>query len=391
MLSLSVHAQKKNLAPRPPMGWMTWNLFADDINEQKIMEMAEAMVSSGMRDAGYEYLFIDDGWVGGRDNRNNIIEDRSKFPSGMKNLVDRLHAKGLKVGIYSDAAQLTCAGYTASFGFEEQDAKTFASWGIDYLKYDYCHAPADSNTAKQRYRKMALALQQSGRDIVFGICEWGERQPWNWAADAGGHLWRTSLDIRDKWKMLPGEKWGQGILDNFDETVRHGAASGPGHWQDPDMLIAGLYGHKGPTMDGGGTGLSDVEYQTQFSLWAMLSAPLAASNDLRNMNTATKNILMNKEVIAIDQDALGRSCYPAGDSAVLGYEAYLKPLENGDFALAILNRASSPVNIKVNIKDLGLDGKFLIRDLWSHKDLGRSSYWKGSVLPRETKLFRLVK
>ncbi|MGB3236547.1 MAG: glycoside hydrolase family 27 protein, partial [Ferruginibacter sp.] len=193
-----VPAQNTKLASTPPMGWMSWNFFADKINEKDLKEMAGAMVSSGMAKAGYNYIFIDDGWQGGRDNKNNMLADPVKFPSGIKALAKYMHDRGLKLGIYSDAAQLTCAGYTASLGFEEQDAKTFAGWDIDYLKYDYCHAPADSNTAKLRYKAMADALRKSGREIVFGVCEWGERQPWHWAVKAGGQLWRTTHDVRDK-------------------------------------------------------------------------------------------------------------------------------------------------------------------------------------------------
>lgn len=202
-LAICAKAQEVNrskLAPLPPMGWMTWNLYGERIDEKLIRSIADAMDSTGMIAAGYKYLIIDDGWQGGRDKKNNIIADPVKFPSGIKALADYVHAKGLKLGIYSDAASLTCAGYTASLHFEEQDARTFASWGIDYLKYDYCNAPADSNTAKARYTKMAQALSASGRDIVFGICEWGGRQPWFWAANAGGSVWRTTGDVRDKWK-----------------------------------------------------------------------------------------------------------------------------------------------------------------------------------------------
>lgn len=200
----------------PPMGFMTWNYFGVDFNENDIKSLADDLVSTGLRDLGYDYIFIDDGWQGGRDNRNNIIPDPQKFPSGIKALADYVHSKGLKIGIYSDAAPLTCAGYTASLNFEEQDAKTFADWGIDYLKYDYCGAPADSVTAKKRYKKMSDALKKTNRNIVFSICEWGDRKPWHWAKNAGGTLWRTSADIRDKWKATepyttPEElhRWGQ--------------------------------------------------------------------------------------------------------------------------------------------------------------------------------------
>jgi len=237
----SIHAQVKSsngnlLTPTPPMGWMTWNYFADNIYEKDILEMADAMVSSGMVKVGYDHIFIDDGWQGGRDNKNNIIPDPKKFPSGIKTLADYVHSKGIKLGIYSDAAKLTCAGFTASLNFEEQDAKTFALWGIDYLKYDYCEAPSDSNTAKIRYKVMADALRKSGRDIAFGICEWGERNPWLWAANAGAQLWRTTGDVIDKWKRPANENWRQGIVDIVNINSELFQYSGPGHWNDPDML-----------------------------------------------------------------------------------------------------------------------------------------------------------
>ncbi|MGN6165916.1 MAG: glycoside hydrolase family 27 protein, partial [Flavisolibacter sp.] len=270
------------LASTPPMGWMTWNYFGENINEQVIREMADAMKASGMVAAGYQYIMIDDGWQGGRDNKNNIIPYSKKFPSGIKALADYIHGLGMKLGIYSDAAPLTCAGYTASLNFEEQDAATFASWGIDYLKYDYCNAPSDSVTAKIRYKKMADALRKTGRDIIFSVCEWGRRQPWQWAANAGGQLWRTTYDVRDSWKSLTS------ILDVNAELFPY---AGPGYWNDPDMLIVGLRGNKGPAGDLGGTGCNDTEYQSNMSLWSMMASPLIATNDLRNMSEATKNIL----------------------------------------------------------------------------------------------------
>ena len=222
-----VPTPRKQLAPKPPMGWMTWNLFQGNINEQLIRETADAMVEGGFRDAGYEYIFIDDLWQGGRDRQNNIIPDPEKFPSGIKALADYVHSKGLKLGIYSDAAQLTCGGWTASLGFEEQDARTFASWGIDYLKYDYCNAPEDSATARQRYRTMADALQKSGRDIVLGICEWGQRQCEEWCEEVGGQLWRTSYDVRDMWKDIVKEG-GMGILDIVNITAPLAKHARPG-------------------------------------------------------------------------------------------------------------------------------------------------------------------
>lgn len=390
MLHGASNAQTTNrssLAPTPPMGWMSWNFFADRVNEDGLKSMADAMVASGMAQAGYKYIFIDDGWQGGRDNRNNIVPDPKKFPSGMKALTDYMHSKGLKLGIYSDAAPLTCAGYTASLNFEEQDAKTFASWGIDYLKYDYCGAPEDSATAKIRYKKMADALSNSGRDITFGICEWGDRQPWNWAANAGGNQWRMAGDLRDKWQSKPGEG-GMSIMQVVKINGDLSAYAGPGHWNDPDMLVIGLYGLKGPSGDLGGIGCTDVEYQSQMSLWSIMAAPLIPSNDLRNMNAQTKTILTNAEVIAIDQDALGKQGVRKVSDEV--WDIFVKPLTNGDVAIAILNKDGSAKDAKINFADLGLNGKYSIRDLWLHKVIGTGSSWKGNVQPHETKLFRLA-
>lgn len=390
--------KSQTLAPTPPMGWMTWNYFGIDINEKLIKEMADAMVSSGMAKAGYNYVCIDDGWQGGRDNKNNIIADPLKFPSGIKALADYVHSRGLKLGIYSDAAQLTCAGYTASLGFEEQDAKTFASWDVDYLKYDYCLAPADSNTAKQRYKKMADALRNSGREIVFGICEWGDRKPWHWAEKAGGQLWRTTADVRDKWKAtapisksadLHGAGAGAGILDIVDINSSLAMYAHSGAWNDMDMLVVGLYGKRGPSGELGGIGCSDEEYQTQMSLWSILSSPLAATNDIRNMNEATKRILLNEEVIAINQDALGKQAIREINDSV--WNVFEKPLSNGDYAIAVLNRSNMPKTCRLQFSQLGLNGEYEIRDLWLHKNAGTGKQWEGLVPPHETKMFRLTK
>lgn len=386
----------KLLAPTPPMGWMTWNYFADDINEKDIREMADAMVTSGMLKAGYNHVFIDDGWQGGRDKKNNIIPDPQKFPSGIKALADYVHSKGMKLGIYSDAAPLTCAGYTASLNFEEQDAKTFASWGVDYLKYDYCGAPDDMEVAKTRYKKIADALRNSGRDIALGICEWGDRKPWLWGGQIGGQLWRTTGDVRDKWKSLTPVKTvnelhaaGAGILDIVDFSQDYASYAGPGHWNDLDMLVVGLYGKPGPSGYLGGVGCTDTEYQSQMSLWSIMNSPLAATNDIRKMNAETKRILLNDEVIAINQDALGKQafCKIKNDT----WSVFVKPLANGDYAIAILNRSETTQNSKINFIELGLNETYEIKDLWEHKVIGKGKKWNGKVMSHETKLFRLRK
>jgi len=392
--SLFSSAQDSLLAPTPPMGFMTWNYFGDDINEEDIKSMADAMVEEGLVELGYEYIFIDDGWQGGRDKRNNKIPDPEKFPSGIKALAKYLHSKGMKLGIYSDAAQLTCAGYTASLGFEEQDAKTFASWDVDYLKYDYCGAPTDRKTAEKRYSKMADALQNSGRQIVFSVCEWGQREPWLWAKEAGGQLWRTTYDIRDKWSAnapegtnLHEESIGYGILDILEINAELDEYAGPGGWNDPDMLVVGLHGKSGPSGDQGGHGATNTEYQSQMSLWSLMAAPLMISNDVRNMDEETRRILTNKDIIAIDQDPLGKQ----GKRVINkdNWQVFVKPLTDGNYAVGILNTSEKKQRFKENLSSLGLDGKYKLLDVWSKKDYRKTDKLNFQVQSHETLVFKL--
>lgn len=384
-LSFTAFAQttpRNQLTPTPPMGWMTWNLFQGNISEQLIRETADAMVKEGFADAGYKYIFIDDEWQGGRDSKNNIIADPVKFPNGIKAVADYVHSKGLKLGIYSDAAQLTCAGYTASLGFEEQDARTFASWGVDYLKYDYCNAPEDSATARQRYRTMAEALQKSGRDIVLGICEWGSRNCEEWCEEVGGQLWRTTYDVRDMWKDIV-KQGGRGILDIINETaplhkyVRHG------QWPDMDMLVVGLNGKGGPSSDLGGVGCSSDEYQTQMSIWCMMSSPLAMTNDLRNLTPDDRRILLNSEIIAINQDPLGIAAERKVNTDT--HQIFVRPLSNGRHAIAIINTADTAQKLSVDLNRLGIEGRHNLRDVWQHKTVAKkASRWSGKVAPHAT-------
>ena len=379
--------ERGKLAPTPPMGWMTWNMFKGDISEQLIKETADAMVESGLRDAGYKYVFIDDLWQGGRDNRNNIIPDPKKFPNGIKALADYVHSKGLKLGIYSDAAQLTCGGCTASYGFEEQDARTFASWGVDYLKYDYCNAPEDSATARLRYKTMADALSKSGRDIVLGICEWGQRNGEEWCEHVGGQLWRTSSDVRDMWKDIVNQG-GVGILDIINVTAPLSKQVRHGQWPDMDMLVVGLNGKGGPSSDLGGVGCTYTEYQTQMSMWCMMSSVLALSNDLRHLTPEDKRILLNKEIISIDQDPLGKAAERVVNEA--GHQVFVRPLANGSHAVAILNSGDKAQRLSVSFKQLGLTGKYTVRDVWQHRDIARgATKWGGKVQAHETKVFVL--
>lgn len=384
-LSFAAFAQttpRNQLTPTPPMGWMTWNLFQGNISEQLIRETADAMVKEGFADAGYKYIFIDDEWQGGRDSKNNIIADPVKFPNGIKAVADYVHSKGLKLGIYSDAAQLTCAGYTASLGFEEQDARTFASWGIDYLKYDYCNAPEDSATARQRYRTMAEALQKSGRDIVLGICEWGSRNCEEWCEEVGGQLWRTTYDVRDMWKDIV-KQGGRGILDIINETaplhkyVRHG------QWPDMDMLVVGLNGKGGPSSDLGGVGCSSDEYQTQMSIWCMMSSPLAMTNDLRNLTPDDRRILLNSEIIAINQDPLGIAAERKVNTDT--HQIFVRPLSNGRHAIAIINTADTAQKLSADLNRLGIEGRHNLRDVWQHKTVAKkANRWSSKVAPHAT-------
>ncbi len=388
-LKLSAFGQNSKLAPTPPMGWMSWNLMEVNVTETGIKEIADALVSTGMLKAGFNYIFIDDGWQGGRDNKNNMIPDPKKFPSGIKALADYVHGKGIKLGIYSDAAPLTCGQYTASLNFEEQDAKTFAKWGIDYLKYDYCNAPEDVATAKQRYAKMANALRKSGRDIVFGICEWGPREPWNWGGEVGGQSWRTTFDIRDKWIDVE-RKGGVGIYNVVDKNAELGLFSGFGKWNDGDMLVAGLYGLKGPSSAyTNGKGCTQAEYRSQMSLYCMLNSPLYASCDIRKLDDETKAIFTNTEVIALNQDALAKQAERKIKTEV--WDVFVRPLANGDFAMAILNKNDSEQSAAINFTDVGLTGKYEIKDLWQHKVIGKGNKWTGKVASHETKVFRLKK
>lgn len=343
----SIHPVPGNgLAKTPPMGWNSWNLFAGKIDDATVRQMADAMVSSGMRDAGYIYVNIDDTWEGVRDANGNL-QSNHKFPD-MKALADYVHSKGLKLGIYSSPGPRTCAGYPASYGHEEQDAKTFASWGIDYLKYDWCSAGMIYKDAQLQpvYQKMGAALESTGRPIVFSLCEYGRGSVEKWGPEVGGNLWRTTGDIRDSWSSM---------MANIEKQVPTAPYAGPGHWNDPDMLEIGN-GH-----------MTDTEYRTHMSLWALTAAPLLAGNDIRDMTDATKAILLNKEVIAVDQDPLGRQASPVKNGDL---ETWVKPLANGDVAVGVVNLGDTTTQATVHASDLNLSGRVKkARDLWTHKDV----------------------
>jgi alpha-galactosidase len=359
------------LAATPPMGWNSWNHFATKVNEADVRAAADAMVSSGMRDAGYVYINIDDTWEGQRDAQGNI-QPNSKFPD-MRALADYVHSKGLKLGIYSSPGPKTCAGYPGSYGHEQQDANTYAKWGIDYLKYDLCsydaimkkEAPGDQQKQWQMmqaaYAKMHRALLNTHRPIVFSLCQYGSDAVWKWGPKVGGNLWRTTGDIQDNYNRMSVIGFGQAGLAKY---------AGPGHWNDPDMLEVG------------NGGMTPEEYRTHMSLWAILAAPLLAGNDLSKMDATTKSILMNKEVIAVDQDRLGIQ----GDrvSAVGPFEIWMKPLEGGAKAVALFNRSGGEYPVTVRFQDVGFDGPVHARDLWLHKDLGKLDGSYTAMVPRHS-------
>ena len=353
-VSISVSAEKfKGLALTPPMGWNSWNTFGTKIDEKLIKEMAEALIKSGMQEAGYRYIVIDDGWEAmSRDGRGNLVPDPSRFPSGMKALGDYLHEKGFKFGIHNCAGTKTCAGYPGGRGHEFQDAMTYASWGVDYLKYDWCeHGTAN---AEETYKTMSNALFEAGRPIVFSLCEWGNNKPWLWAENIG-HLWRTTGDITDCYDCQ--EVYSLGWKFILKAQIGLEKYAGPDHWNDPDMLEVG------------NPGLSMAESRAHFSLWCILAAPLMAGNDVRKMTDEVHDILTNKDVVAIDQDPLGKQGYQFMDQP--SKEIWVKELSDGKWAVCFFNSGNEKLTQKVNWSHLYiLKGTFEIRDVWQKKNIG---------------------
>ncbi len=351
--------QRDLLAQTPPMGWNSWNKFQCNVSEDLIKSVADSIATNGMKDAGYEYVVIDDCWQVSRDDNGNIVADAQHFPSGIKALADYVHSKGLKFGIYSDAGTKTCAGRPASQGHEYQDALEYARWGIDYLKYDWCHT--ETRNAEEAYTTMSNALLSTGRPIVFSMCEWGTAKPWLWAK-AIGNLWRTTGDISDHWegknKWPDGSCCSLGMVDIFEMQNGIETYAGPGHWNDPDMLEVG------------NGGMTNNEYQAHFSFWAMLAAPLMSGNDVRSMTPEIKEILTNKEVIAIDQDKLGRQGRRVSKNGDL--EIWARPLSDGGRAVILFNRGTTESEIGVAWEQIAYPNHLSakVRDLWAHKDLG---------------------
>jgi alpha-galactosidase len=337
-------AQTTNVALTPPIGWNSWNKFACHVSEQLIREMADAMVASGMKAAGYQYVNIDDCWQVGRAAGGAIVADPDRFPSGIKALADYVHNKGLKLGVYTDAGRLTCEKRPGSYEHEAQDIQTYAAWGVDYVKIDWCHS--EGLDPEVQYAKFRDAIAQSGRPIVFSICNWGVKAPWRWGPHTG-NLWRTTGDISDNWTSMTSIGFSQNGLEKF---------AGPGHWNDPDMLEVG------------NGGMQPDEYRTHMSLWAILAAPLLAGNDLRSMTQETKDILINPEVIAVDQDAKGEQGHRVWEEGFL--EIWAKPLADGSEAVGLFNRTEAAIPMTLPLKLIGLGQSAKVRDLWEHKDVG---------------------
>ncbi len=345
LLDLPASAQtSSSLAKTPPMGWNSWNKFGCNVSDKLIREMADAMVSSGMQAAGYQYVNIDDCWQVSRDVQGTIVADPVRFPSGIKALADYVHSKGLKLGIYTDAGTGTCEKRPGSLNHEVQDARTYASWGIDYVKIDWCNA--EGLDPEVQYARFRDALAQSGRSIVFSICNWGVKAPWRWGP-ATGNLWRTTGDINDTYDRMSLIGFGQNGLEKF---------AGPGHWNDPDMLEVG------------NGGMKRDEYRTHMALWALLAAPLLAGNDLRNMSPETKELLTNPEVLAVDQDpkgVQGRRIWGEGP-----LEIWVKALADSNQAVGLFNRSESAIKMTFDLSVVGVPPSAKLRDLLDHKDLG---------------------
>jgi alpha-galactosidase len=339
-----VWAQDPNLASTPPMGWNSWNHYACEVSDAVVRAQADALVATGMKAVGYTYVLIDDCWQGTRDAAS-YIRPNAKFPD-MKSLANYVHTKGLKIGIYSSPGPKTCGGYEGSYGHEEQDAQTIADWGMDYLKYDLCSYDGMGDQIAA-YRKMGDALKKTGRKIVYALCQYGIQSGWRWGASVGGNLWRTDDDIRDNYYTMAELGFGQNGLEPF---------AGPGHWNDPDMLEVG------------NGGMTTDEYRTHMSLWCILAAPLIAGNNLAAMDSETRELLTNPEVLAIDQDPLGIQGHRLKQEGPL--EVWMKPLKDGSIAVGLFNRGWGAMPVTLAFRDAGLGDSAVLRDLWAKKDLG---------------------
>jgi alpha-galactosidase len=390
MMCVNSFAQKfEGLALTPPMGWNSWNTFGCNIDEQLIKEIADDMVNLGLRDAGYDYLILDDAWMASkRDKDGKLYGDPERFPSGMKALGDYIHSKGLKFGIYNCAGAKTCGGYPGSRGHEYIDAQCYADWGVDYLKYDWCNT--ENINPIGAYTTMRDALYATGRPIVFSICEWGDNKPWEWATPIG-HMWRVSGDIVNCWDCELGHgswvSWGLWKIINMHPKIRKYA--GPGHWNDLDMMEVG-------------NDFSDAENRTHFAMWCILASPLVMGNDIRSASDETIKTLTNKEVIAINQDSLGLQGFRLINENDV--ETWIKPLSKGDWAVVFVNMSEEPVDIDFDWKKHGLGDdlnnivvdlnkdSFSIRDLYNHKDLGNTNEnLKATIAKHDALMLKLTK
>jgi len=371
------YALDNGLARTPPIGWNSWNSFHCDVSAKLVEETADAMVTSGMKAAGYVYVNIDDCWLlKKRSPRGDLVPDPRKFPRGIEAVAAYVHRKGLKLGIYESAGATTCAGYPGSIGHEKEDAAQFARWGVDYLKYDNC-GDYRGETYLQRYTAMRDAISDSGRPMVYSLCEWGNEAPWNWAQPVG-NLWRTTQDITPRWKTdQPDNVYPRGIMDIADQQAALSAASHPGAWNDPDMLEVGN-GY-----------LTADESRAHFSLWALLNAPLIAGNDLRTMSKEVRDILTNREVIAVDQDWGGRQGYRVRDAGKT--QVWVKPMSDGSVAVILLNPGRGPVDIEATAQEIGLKhaDDYAVRDLWQHTDSVSHGRIEANVATHSAAMFRV--
>ena len=358
------------IALTPPMGWNSWNCFGCDVNEANVRAAADAMVASGLINHGWTYINIDDCWEQGRDSDGNILSNQ-KFPD-MRALTDYVHSKGLKIGLYSSPGPRTCAGREGSYKREEQDARRYAEWGFDYLKYDWCsYGGIVPNPSREQmmepYKIMRTALSRAPRDIVFSLCQYGMGNVWEWGAQVGGNCWRTTGDITDTWSSMSGLGFGQAGHEKFAR---------PGHWNDPDMLVVGYVGWSSRVRP---TRLSPNEQYTHISLWCLLCSPLLIGCDMTKLDDFTLNLLTNDEVLDVSQDPLGRQAALIAKQD--NREVWAKDLEDGSKAVGLFNRGEEEIIVTVKWSDLGLTGKFKVRDLWRQKDLGRfAGQFQTSVL-----------
>ena len=368
------------IAKKPPMGWNSWNTFGRDINEQLILDMARKISETGLQSAGYNYIVIDDCWsLKQRDKNGRLQPDPEKFPNGMKAVADALHEMGFKFGMYGCAGTLTCDGYPGSFDHEYVDAATFAEWGVDFLKYDYCF---HSNLIHGRYlyRRMGLALKNCGRDILFSACTWGNDDTAKWIRETGANMWRSTPDVFDTWESV------KKIIDAQSNILPYGGA---GCFNDMDMMVVGMRGKGNVGLEG----LNDDQYLLHFSVWALLGSPLFIGCDLREIDDATLNILKNKEVIAINQDAGCRQVMELHPLWAPQIKAYARYLENGDIAVGFFNLSEKEQLLRYEFEELGVQestGKTLmLHDVWSGEEfrLENCSVWR-NMKPYETLLFR---